>query len=241
MPKTSDGFIGYSQREQGTADQKRSGVQYEKQHSTLTAEGAQGVPTRSSESRNRFFTTMAPRHRGKQSRLPLAHATRLSSTLRLRPEGSLPKSSGKETATPFGLVSRRYAWSYRSSRFAYHSRMKPASRTPEGQPNHCPVCGKPVRIEPSQPTCDAPCPWCGHLLWFDPPGAIGAEVIDRRAPELPSFIVPGAKVRIGEGTFESFDGVVSSLDKSNGEVSVLIEVFGRATPVELEYWQLAAE
>jgi hypothetical protein len=42
-----------------------------------------------------------------------------------------------------------------------------SSRTPEGDPNRCPVCGKPARIEPSTvPMRDAPCPHCGHLLWF---------------------------------------------------------------------------
>ncbi len=41
-----------------------------------------------------------------------------------------------------------------------------SSRTPEGQPNHCPVCGSDLRIEPSDPPGDAPCPRCGHLLWF---------------------------------------------------------------------------
>lgn len=41
-----------------------------------------------------------------------------------------------------------------------------ASRTPEGQPNTCPVCGKYAEIEPSFPAGDAPCPHCGSLLWF---------------------------------------------------------------------------
>ena len=45
--------------------------------------------------------------------------------------------------------------------------MIPSSRTPEGTPNRCPICGRSVRIEPSSfPTNDAPCPRCGHLLWF---------------------------------------------------------------------------
>ena len=44
--------------------------------------------------------------------------------------------------------------------------VQPASRTPEGAPNHCPLCGSIVRIEPSQPSGDATCPICGHLLWF---------------------------------------------------------------------------
>jgi DNA-directed RNA polymerase subunit RPC12/RpoP len=41
-----------------------------------------------------------------------------------------------------------------------------SSRTPEGDPNQCPFCGHHVRIEPSLGTWDAPCPSCGHLLWF---------------------------------------------------------------------------
>jgi hypothetical protein len=44
--------------------------------------------------------------------------------------------------------------------------MNPASRTPEGEPNQCPICGHEVRLEPSRPPGDAPCPYCGHLLWF---------------------------------------------------------------------------
>jgi acyl carrier protein len=42
-----------------------------------------------------------------------------------------------------------------------------SSRTPEGTPNRCPVCGHGFRIEPSQPFGDAPCPACGTLLWFE--------------------------------------------------------------------------
>lgn len=41
-----------------------------------------------------------------------------------------------------------------------------SSRTPEGEPSHCPVCGADVCIEPSLLFGDAPCPNCGHLLWF---------------------------------------------------------------------------
>ena len=47
-----------------------------------------------------------------------------------------------------------------------------SSRTPEGVPNRCPVCGNDLRIEPSRPTLDAPCPHCGHLLWFKAPGRL---------------------------------------------------------------------
>src|SRR5262245_39337912 len=41
-----------------------------------------------------------------------------------------------------------------------------SSRTPEGQPNCCPVCNAVVCLNPSPLFGDAPCPNCGTLLWF---------------------------------------------------------------------------
>src|SRR5260221_13168626 len=67
--------------------------------------------------------------------------------------------------------------------------MIPASRTPEGTPNRCPICGKSVRIEPSSfPTMDAPCPHCGHLLWFTGPAkfrapALAHDLVSARRPQ----------------------------------------------------------
>lgn len=50
----------------------------------------------------------------------------------------------------------------------------------------------------------------------------------------------GDIVKIKEGAFESFEGSIEEIDQSSGKVTVLIEVFGRTTPVELEYWQVEA-
>jgi len=47
----------------------------------------------------------------------------------------------------------------------------------------------------------------------------------------------GDAVKIKEGTFESFEGTVEAIDEEHGKITVLIEIFGRSTPVELEYWQ----
>ncbi|HKA56539.1 MAG TPA: hypothetical protein VKJ47_23080 [Candidatus Binatia bacterium] len=41
-----------------------------------------------------------------------------------------------------------------------------SSRTPEGHPNRCPVCRRRLRLSPSWPSADAPCPYCGSLVWF---------------------------------------------------------------------------
>lgn len=40
------------------------------------------------------------------------------------------------------------------------------SHTPQGMPNACPVCKKSVSVDPSLALGEAPCPHCGHLLWF---------------------------------------------------------------------------
>jgi acyl carrier protein len=56
-------------------------------------------------------------------------------------------------------------WLNRASRET-STAMTVSSRTPEGWPGRCPVCGAQVTLEPSTPFGDAPCPVCGQLLWF---------------------------------------------------------------------------
>ena len=41
-----------------------------------------------------------------------------------------------------------------------------SSSPPQGSPDLCPVCGSEIQIDPSNPARDAPCPACGHLVWF---------------------------------------------------------------------------
>jgi len=48
----------------------------------------------------------------------------------------------------------------------------------------------------------------------------------------------GDRVRIKEGTFENFEGEVDGIDEGSGRVTVMINIFGRSTPVELEHWQI---
>ncbi len=48
----------------------------------------------------------------------------------------------------------------------------------------------------------------------------------------------GDMVKITEGSFENFEGTVNSVDERRGMVTVVLEVFGRSTPVEVEYWML---
>ena len=58
------------------------------------------------------------------------------------------------------------------------------------------------------------------------------------APKLKIKFNKGDRVKITEGTFENFEGDVDNIDEANGRVTVMINIFGRSTPVELEYWQV---
>ncbi len=58
------------------------------------------------------------------------------------------------------------------------------------------------------------------------------------APKLKIAFKVGDRVKINEGTFENFEGEVNNIDQANGRVTVMINIFGRSTPVELEYWQI---
>ncbi len=58
------------------------------------------------------------------------------------------------------------------------------------------------------------------------------------APKLKISFNVGDRVKINEGTFENFEGEVDSIDEASGRVTVMINIFGRSTPVELEYWQI---
>ena len=64
----------------------------------------------------------------------------------------------------------------------------------------------------------------------------------QKAEEEPTLsglnIKKGDKVKITDGAFESYEGEVDSVDERRGMVSVVISIFGRATPIEVGYWQL---
>lgn len=49
---------------------------------------------------------------------------------------------------------------------------------------------------------------------------------------------PGDRVRVKDGYFQNYEGEVSNIDERNGRVTVMIGIFGRPNPVELDHWQV---
>ena len=77
------------------------------------------------------------------------------------------------------------------------------------------------------------------------PTPISAEEIQtlqkRMGVEEPKYkfdVVIGDAVKITDGPFKDFDGKVSEIDEKRGKIKVLVSMFGRETPVELDFLQI---
>lgn len=69
--------------------------------------------------------------------------------------------------------------------------------------------------------------------------AMLGQMRDREDRVLPKAAYSvGDKVKVGDGPFLNQEGVIEGMDEERGKLSVSISMFGRATKVELEYWQV---
>jgi len=97
--------------------------------------------------------------------------------------------------------------------------------------------------------------------WYfiqDTPGKIGFVGGDRPVPVSPDEIAViksqisesedterpkvnfevGENVKITDGPFMNFNGAIEEIDPTRGKLKITVNIFGRNTPVELEYWQV---
>ncbi|MHC4955015.1 MAG: transcription termination/antitermination protein NusG [Planctomycetota bacterium] len=92
-------------------------------------------------------------------------------------------------------------------------------------------------------------PGVGDFIGSGKPEPMAQEEIDRllgqvsqgaEKPRLKIEFAEGDAVKIKEGPFENYDGVITEVDPKKGAIKVIINVFNRPTPVELGYWQVEA-
>jgi transcriptional antiterminator NusG len=76
-------------------------------------------------------------------------------------------------------------------------------------------------------------------LKTDEVNSILAQIKERQEKVAPkvSFEM-GETVKVTDGPFQNFTGVIEEVDPTRGKLKISVSIFGRSTPVELEYWQV---
>ena len=71
---------------------------------------------------------------------------------------------------------------------------------------------------------------------------VGMLAASTKAEEEPTLsgldFKSGDQVKINDGSFENYEGEVDAVDQKHGMITVVLTIFGRSTPVDVEYWQL---
>lgn len=73
----------------------------------------------------------------------------------------------------------------------------------------------------------------------DEVGQILRQQDDKASKPKPKVeFMSGESVRVKEGAFANFNGTIEEVNPNRGKLKVMVTIFGRQTPVELEYWQV---
>jgi transcriptional antiterminator NusG len=66
-----------------------------------------------------------------------------------------------------------------------------------------------------------------------------AQIEERQEKVAPKVAFEtGETVKVNDGPFQNFTGVIEEIDPGRGKLKISVSIFGRSTPVELEYWQV---
>jgi len=65
-----------------------------------------------------------------------------------------------------------------------------------------------------------------------------AERPDDSGPTIQTSYKSGDRIKVAEGPFVNFEGIVDEIIPDKGMVRIIATIFGRPTPLELEYWQI---
>ncbi|MBK9126963.1 MAG: transcription termination/antitermination factor NusG [Phycisphaerales bacterium] len=77
------------------------------------------------------------------------------------------------------------------------------------------------------------------MLLDDVKKMLAAAIKPEQQPTLANLAFKkGDKVKVTEGPFENFEGAVDEINAQKGTVRVIVTIFGRPTPIEIEYWQV---
>src|SRR3989449_5603728 len=69
--------------------------------------------------------------------------------------------------------------------------------------------------------------------------SILAQIEERQEKVAPKVAFEmGEQVKVTDGPFQNFTGVIEEIDPERGKLKISVSIFGRSTPVELEYWQV---
>jgi len=69
--------------------------------------------------------------------------------------------------------------------------------------------------------------------------SILAQIQERQEKVAPKVAFEkGETVKVTDGPFQNFTGIVEEVDPDRGKLKISVSIFGRSTPVELEYWQV---
>ncbi len=66
-----------------------------------------------------------------------------------------------------------------------------------------------------------------------------SQIEDKKEKVKPKVLFDkGETVKVNDGPFVNFTGMIDDVNPEKGKLKVMVSIFGRATPVELEYWQV---